>query len=98
MKHRGLVKTADQEKSALKREMEALHAQLLSTRNKVTLTSISQIKLFKHLSAGRSHDLAFSLTLWVFVSFVISLLTLNDVSYSRNMFGMNKITIVGLLP
>ncbi len=40
---------ADQEKSALKREMEALHAQLLSTRNKVTLTSISQIELFKHI-------------------------------------------------
>ncbi|KTF79817.1 hypothetical protein cypCar_00008276 [Cyprinus carpio] len=48
VKHRGLVKTADQEKSALKREMEALHAQLLSTRNKVPPTSIPQIKLFKH--------------------------------------------------
>jgi len=35
VKQRGLVKTADQEKSALKHELEALHTQLLSTRNKV---------------------------------------------------------------
>ncbi|XP_042593294.1 ninein [Cyprinus carpio] len=40
VKHRGLVKTADQEKSALKREMEALHAQLLSTRNKAQLATV----------------------------------------------------------
>lgn len=48
MKQRGLVKTADQEKSALKREMEALHTQLLSTRNKVTFTLIPQMKFFTH--------------------------------------------------
>ncbi|XP_052007275.1 ninein-like isoform X2 [Xyrauchen texanus] len=40
MKHRGLVKTADQEKSALKREMESLHAQLLSARNKAQLAAV----------------------------------------------------------
>lgn len=40
VKHRGLVKMADQEKSALKREMEALHAQLLSTRNKAQLAAV----------------------------------------------------------
>ncbi|XP_043112165.1 ninein [Puntigrus tetrazona] len=40
VKHRGLVKTADQEKSVLKREMEALHAQLLSTRNKAQMAAV----------------------------------------------------------
>lgn len=39
-KQRGIVKNADQEKSALKREMEALHSQLLSTRNKAQLAAI----------------------------------------------------------
>ncbi|XP_051773220.1 ninein isoform X2 [Ctenopharyngodon idella] len=39
-KQRGLVKTADQEKSALKRELEALHTQLLSTRNKAHLSAV----------------------------------------------------------
>ncbi|TRZ00514.1 hypothetical protein DNTS_018408 [Danionella cerebrum] len=39
VKQRGLVKTADQEKSLLKREMEALHSQLLSTQNKAQLTA-----------------------------------------------------------
>ncbi|XP_016151118.1 ninein-like isoform X2 [Sinocyclocheilus grahami] len=40
VKHRGFVKSADQEKSALKREMEALHTQLLSTRNKAQLAAV----------------------------------------------------------
>ncbi|XP_067242761.1 ninein isoform X2 [Chanodichthys erythropterus] len=40
VKQRGLVKTADQEKSALKRELEALHTQLLSTRNKAHLSAV----------------------------------------------------------
>uniref|UniRef100_A0A8C2L4Y7 Ninein (GSK3B interacting protein) n=1 Tax=Cyprinus carpio TaxID=7962 RepID=A0A8C2L4Y7_CYPCA len=40
LKQRGLVKTADQEKSALKRQMEVLHVQLLSTRNKAQLAAV----------------------------------------------------------
>ncbi|XP_056110888.1 ninein isoform X2 [Rhinichthys klamathensis goyatoka] len=40
VKQRGLVKTADQEKSALKHELEALHTQLLSTRNKAHLSAV----------------------------------------------------------
>ncbi|ROL45021.1 Ninein [Anabarilius grahami] len=40
VKQRGLVKTADQEKSALKRELEALHTQLLSMRNKAHLSAV----------------------------------------------------------
>ncbi|XP_077092600.1 uncharacterized protein nin isoform X2 [Siphateles boraxobius] len=40
VKQRGLMKTADQEKSALKHELEALHTQLLSTRNKAHLSVV----------------------------------------------------------
>ncbi|XP_026133857.1 ninein-like isoform X5 [Carassius auratus] len=40
LKQRGLVKTAEQEKSALKRQMEALRVQLLSTRNKAQLAAV----------------------------------------------------------
>uniref|UniRef100_A0A672K8M4 Ninein n=1 Tax=Sinocyclocheilus grahami TaxID=75366 RepID=A0A672K8M4_SINGR len=40
VKQRGLVKTTDQEKAALKREMEALHVQLLSIRNKAQLAAV----------------------------------------------------------
>lgn len=35
LKQRALVKSSDQDKSALKRELDALHSQLISTRNKV---------------------------------------------------------------
>ncbi|XP_067277234.1 ninein isoform X3 [Pseudorasbora parva] len=40
VKQRGLAKSADQEKSAFKRELEALHTQLLSTRNKAHLSAV----------------------------------------------------------
>lgn len=40
LKQRALVKNADQEKSALKRELEALHSQLISTRNKAQRAAV----------------------------------------------------------
>lgn len=102
LKQRGLVKTADQEKSALKRQMEVLHVQLLSTRNKVTPCLKSPNETFYMLfSADRGHYLAVSPllcsklhTLWVVTSFkqvVTYFPTLNYVLYSRNVFSINKI-------
>ncbi|XP_057198171.1 ninein [Triplophysa rosa] len=40
LKLRALVKVADQEKSALKRELDALHSQLISTRNKTQRAAV----------------------------------------------------------
>nr|XP_055026353.1 ninein isoform X3 [Misgurnus anguillicaudatus] len=40
LKQRGMVKSADQDKSALKRELEALHSQLVLTRSKAQLAAV----------------------------------------------------------
>ncbi|XP_052428956.1 ninein isoform X2 [Carassius gibelio] len=58
VKHRGLAKTADQENSALKREMEALQAQLLSTRNKAQLATVlpSSPQQFPGEQRGQHHS------------------------------------------